>query len=91
MSNDGAWQKKVDTTKLSQEEMKNLHLENAKRPPGQSPGNTLHMQGGVGVKRAGAYPFFLAGCLVLVGVGTWAYYTSSKPDEHKTKDTAHIR
>ncbi|KAH7372372.1 hypothetical protein KP509_17G000100 [Ceratopteris richardii] len=91
MSHQTAWQKNLDTTKMSGEELKKLNLENAKRPPGQSPGQFMHQQGGVGIKRAGAYPFLLAGCGLVVAIGTLAYYTRTKPEESKIKDTTHQR
>ena len=78
MSDEMAWQKKVDTTKMSGEELEKLNLQNARRPPGQHPGSTLHQRGGRGMKGAVAYPFVLAGVLVLACVGTWAYYAPLK-------------
>eukprot|EP00249_Psilotum_nudum_P006168 c19506_g1_i1 orf=120-401(+) len=81
------WKKKIDTTKMGPEELRRLGLEDARRPPGQSPGGVLHQQGGVGVRAAGAYPAALAGIALLVGVTTWAYYFKNKPTEDKRADS----
>jgi hypothetical protein len=79
MADETAWQKRVDTTKMSGEELEKLGLQDARRPPGQHPGSTLHQQGGRGFRGAVAYPFVLAGVLLASCVGTWAYYASSPP------------
>ena len=68
--------KRFDTTKMSPEELKELNLEGARKPPGQNPGGVLHQQGGQGLSRAGRYPVVLAGLAVVVGLGTLYYYRS---------------
>lgn len=72
------FKKKFDTTKMSTEELKAFHLEDARRPPGKgpSPGSTLHQQGAQGLSKAGRYPVVLAGVAVLTGIGTLMYYRS---------------
>ncbi|CAK9225596.1 unnamed protein product [Sphagnum troendelagicum] len=79
---DQSVKKKFDTTKMSAEEVKNLGLEDARKPPGQSPGGVLHQQGGAGLSRAGRYPVGLAGLAVVVGLASWAYYRSLNPQQH---------
>lgn len=73
---DQQFKKKFDTTKMSPEELKSLNLEDARKPPGSSPGGVLHQQGGVGLSRAGRYPVVLAGVAVVVAIGTFTYYRS---------------
>lgn len=75
---DQQFKKKFDTTKMSPEELKELNLEGARRPPGEHPGGVLNQQGGAGLSRAGRYPVVLAGVAVVVGISTLLYYRSIK-------------
>lgn len=71
--------KKFDTTKMSNEELKKLGLEGAKKPPGSKPGpgSTLHQQRGQGLNKAGRYPLAMYGLAAVVGVATYTYYQST--------------
>lgn len=72
----------ADTSKMSSEEINKLNLQGAKRPPGQAPGEVLRQTGNPATFiKPTRFPIAFAAVLLVVGVGSYAYFRSSHPDK----------
>ncbi len=69
-----SWKKKFDTTTMSAEELKELGLEDARRPPGHKAGQVLHQRGRRSWRQVAIYPVIVGGLALITALSIMTVY-----------------